>query len=275
MIRQNMKKTICCIVMLIISSTLLLSGCIKIDISTGIEADFTSYLSYRIEMDVSDIEPLYRGSLRNALNGIGWHYQEELGFIVELSAESDLYVLTLTRRIANESIEKAYESLEYLLTNEDITVFMMVDMAFQSSERQNIFVLSAEADIPQILRISNAEELQPTLQEHLLKAMETGEGTITLTLPASELVYTSHHASIKNDHAVMVVPLSFTNKTGIEISGVINRLKDGSSGGPLEEIIRELTMYRNIAIMACGAIAILMLIILLSVNLAKKKKAEY
>ena len=269
-----MKKTTVLIILIMLLLTVLLSGCIKINIDTGIDASLTAYLSYHIEMDVSELDPSYQNSLKNALNGLGWHYQEEKGFVVSLDTESDIYKLSMTRRINNNSIEEAFASLESLLTNEDITPFMAVDMAFQSSERQNRFKFGAETDISQIIRISNADELQPVLQEHLEEAMQTGEGTITLTLPASELKSASHQSNIQNDQAVLVVPLSFADKTDFELTGVINLLRDGTSGGTLEEIQQELIKYRNIAILACGAVIIILLIIFLIRSLFRMKRSS-
>jgi len=267
-----MKKN--AVIILIVSMTVLLSGCIKFDIDTGIDADFNAYLSYHIEMDVSELDLHYQSVLRNALNEIGWYYQEELGFIVELKTESDPYMLKMTKRVANDSIEQAYVSLEQILTNEDITAFTKVDMALYNSDRQSRYIFNAEADIPQVIRISNAEELPPALQLNLGDAMEAGEGSITLSLPASELISASHQVNVQNNQAVMVVPLSFAGQTAFELTGVINMLRDGTPGGPIDEILQELTTYRNIAVLACGAAVVVLLIAFLALSLTKRRRFE-
>ena len=135
-------------------------------------------------------------------------------------------------------------------------------------------MLSAETDIPQIMRLSNAEELTPELQEQLEEAIETGEGTITLTLPASELVSSSHQANIQNNRAIMTVPLDFIGQTGFELAGKLNLLSDGTPGGTLDEIINELTTFRQIAILACGAAIVLLLIILILVFSLKRRASK-
>ena len=266
-----MRKTIIYIILLMVFLTLLLSGCIQIDIDTGIDMDFTSYLSYRIELSVSELDLQYQDALKNSLNRIGWHYQENLGFIVELHTETEPCLLIMTKRIENDSFEQAFESLEDMLTNEDITPFMQVDMAFQSLERQKRYSISAETDIPQIMRLSNAEDLTPALQLQLEDAMETGEGEITLRLPASELVSITHQANVQNNQAVMVVPLSFTDQTGFRMAGMLNLQRDGMIGGSLEEIVQEQTRLRNISILVCGAALIILLITLLVNKLTKMR----
>jgi len=266
-----MKKTaIPVIALLIISLTFLLSGCIEIDISTGIDTDFTTYLSYRIAMDVSEFDELRQEILTNALHRIAWYYQEEHDFAVEVHKDASPIFITMTRRVKNNSLEQAFSSLEEMLTDEDITPFMQVDMEFYSSTRQNKYKIGAQMDIPQILRLSNEEEISPSLQRHLDEAIITGKGTVTLSLPAGELESSTHETSIRDNLAVTVIPLNFTDQTDFEMSAVINLLRDGTPGGSNDEIIRELTMYRNISIIV-GCIAILLLIItFLVAKLAKR-----
>jgi len=266
-----MRKATIIIALLLMSITFFASGCINIDINTGIDADFTSYLSYRIDMDVSEFDQRYQSLLKNALNRIGWHYQEELGFVVQMDIESDQCFLVMTRRVTNDSFEQAFESLESMLTNEDMTLFMQVDMAFQNFERQNRYLLYAETDIPQIMRLSNAEELPPSLLPRLEEAMEAGEGMITLTLPASEIVSSSHQANIVHNQAVMTVPLDFTAQTNLELAGIVNLLGDGTAAGSFDEIIREQTRQRNNVIFICSAAILVLLMTMLIINILKKR----
>jgi len=266
-----MRKPVLYIALLMVLLTILLSGCIQIDIETGIDIDFTSYLSYRIALDLGEVDLQYKEILLNALNRIGWHYQENLGFTVEMHTETVPCLLIMTRRVENNSFEHAFESLAGMLANEDMTPFMQVDTEFQSYERQNMYMLGAVMNIPQIMRLSNAEDLSPLLQQQLGEAIKRGEGTITLKLPASELLSSSHQTNVSNNLAEMTVPLSYTDKTVFELTGMLNLLRDGTPAGPLEEITNELVMFRNIAIITCCAALVLLLITLLIAKLAKKR----
>lgn len=251
---------------------LLLSGCIKFDISTGIDENYTAFLSYNIELDVSDFDARYRDRLTNALNRIGWHYQQELGFIVDLDIENNPCRLTMIKRVENSSFEQAFASLEGLLKNEEITPFLQVDMAFNKTERQNRFILSAETDIPHIMGLSNAEELSPALYEQLKNAMETGEGTITVILPSSDTSIHSHPVNMYYDQVVMDVPLSYTGRTDFELAGTLNLLADGTHGGPLYIITHDLTRFRNLSVIISCAILIILLIVLLLKKLSQSKR---
>jgi len=267
-----MKKTIICMIMSAVSLSFLLSGCIQIDVDITIDEHFTATLSYNIQLDVDAVEPQNRDVLKNALHSIGWYYQENLDFTVDLQLDSNPYVLVMTRRVENNSFEQAYESLEKMLTNEDITIFMEVDMAFQSSERQNRYIFNAVADIPQIVQASNAEELTPDLQQQLENAMDTGEGSISLTLPVSEVVDSNYPTQMRYNHAVMTVPLKFNGQTSLQLNGVVNLLEDGTPGGSINEILQEKNKFREISIIVCGAALVIFIILLLILIISGSKR---
>ena len=269
-----MKKTIFYLLIFIILITFL-SGCIEVDIETGIDENFTSYLIYRITMDVRELDERYQGLMRNALNNIRWHYQEYQGFIVELDIESDPCTLIMTRRIENADFEQAYASLEGMLTNESITPFMYVDMAYQSFERQNRFLFNAGTDIPQIMRLSNADDLPPALFEQLDDAVVNGQGLITISFPASEVIDSTHRARLQNNQTTMMIPLNFTGQTDFELSAAVNLLRDGTPGGTFEQILHEQTRFRDIALyIGYAAVALLIITIIIAV-LTRKKKQKY
>jgi len=267
-----MRKRVLYIILLIVSLTFLLSGCFKLDIDIGVDEYNTAFLSYSVEMDLEEFDMRYKERLTNALNRIGWYYQEELGFVVELDIENNPSRLVMTKRVENGSFEQAYKSLENMLKNEDMTPFMQVDMAFNSGERQNRYIFNAITDISQVMRLSNAEELSPALQEELEKAIETGEGSITLTLPASEVISSSHSVEKLYNHAIMAAPLSYTEQTELEILGILNLHSDGTPAGSLHEIIHDLNKFRNLSIIISLAVLVLLLIVILLRKLSKNKR---
>jgi len=265
-----MKRIKVFVILLTLSMTTLLSGCIQFNISTGVDADFNAFLIYRIEMDVGEVDLRSQNVLKNSLNRIGWHYQEYFGFIVELDIESDNCLLVMTKKTANSNLEQAFKSLEELLTNEEITPFMYVDTAFNSTGRQSRFLITAATDISQIIRLSNVEELSPALFQQFEEAVKTGSGTISVTLPVSELVSSSHQVSYFYNLATMTVPLNYSESTDFELKGVVNYLHDGTIGGTTAEIIQEQTMLRNISFLAAGALTVILFIVLLARALRKK-----
>jgi len=266
-----MKKKTVCITILVISLTFLLSGCLQVDVDIAIDEHYTATLSYRISLDVGAVDLQYRDALKRAVHNMGWYYQENHNFVVELLSDSDPYVMVMTKSIENSSFEQAFESLEGMLTNEDITIFMEVDMAFQSYQRQSRYIFNATADIPQIMRLSNTEELVPDLQEQLDEAMGKGEGSITLTMPASEIISSTNPVEMRYNQATMTVPLNYAGQTELGLTGVVNLLDDGTPGGSVDEIIEEQNKFREISIIICCAAFVILLIIII-VAMVKRRR---
>jgi len=244
--------------------TVLLTGCIRIDVSLGIDDDFTAYLIYEITIEIDEYNMEYEMQLRNALNQVGWHYQEELGFIASIQADYPPFTLTLTRRIHNSSLEQAFSALEEMLTDETMSIFMEVDMVFQRFYRQDRYLLGAMVDIPQIMRLSSIEEMTPEIMERLNRAIEEGDGLISISLPASESIETTHPVSILDNRAETLILLDFTEQTAFEIEARVNYLRDGTVGPALDEIIDEQQRMSNIAVMISGAALLLMIITLIA-----------
>ncbi|MDR2600199.1 MAG: hypothetical protein LBC73_07980 [Oscillospiraceae bacterium] len=251
----------------------LLSGCIEFNINIGIEADFTSYLTYDINIDLSEKDLRYKDELLYALNRLGWLYQEEHGFAVQIWTDEVPYRLMMTKRVANDSFDEAYQSLEDMLTDERITPFMMVDMALLRFDRQEKYIFSAMADIPQILRLSNVVELSPQLKEELDFALETGKGAITLTMPTSEIIDSNSPVTGINYQSTISVPLSFSEQTLLELTARVNFMEDGRIGGSVSELISVTQNLQTIAKTAIWvAIFFLSLAVLLMIINAVKRK---
>jgi len=244
--------------------TVLLTGCIKIDVGIRIEDDFTAYLTYEITLEVDERNVEYEMQLRNAMNQIAWHYQEYLEFDVSLHTGESPFTLTMTRRVQNNSLEQAFSSLEEMLTDETMSIFMQADIAFESFYRQDRYLLSAIVDIPQIMRLSSINEMTPDMTERLNQAIADGDGLISISLPASESLESTHPVTIAEHRAETLILIDFEAQTEFEIEARINYLRDGSVGPELYEIISQQQQLTNIAVMVSGAALLLMIITLIA-----------
>jgi len=264
-----MKRRFLLLMLLSILFIFLLSGCLTIDINIGIDKSYASFVSYRVELDVSNIDPQYHIILSNTLNRLGWHYQQELGFAAGLDTNSHLYVLNMTKRVQNNSFKQAFESLEAMLTDEATTAFMMVDMSLQSMPRQELFYIAAMLDIPQILRLSSVDELSPELLSEFENAIETGAGTIKLTLPVSKVAKSSHNTNVNQQLSEMNIPLSYTDQTKFEFAASLIFMEDGTIGESFDDIAGQLISMRNIALIAGAAAALILLVALIAIFVRK------
>ena len=267
-----MRKPILLIILLI--SLILVSGCIKLNISTGIDEHNTAFLSYNIEMDLDGFDRRYQERLKNALNRIGWHYQEEYGFSVELDIESNPSRLVMTKRILNDSFEQAFIALESLVKNENITPFMQVDMAFSKNERQNRYIFNAKTDIAKIMSLSNAGDLPPSLLTQLEDALDKGEGSLTVSFPTSETVNSSHNINMIYHQVYMEAPLNFSGETNVELGGVLNLLADGTLGGTINEITHDMMRFRILSIIISCAVIVFLVIIILARSISRRNRMK-
>ncbi|MDR2590731.1 MAG: hypothetical protein LBC71_07090 [Oscillospiraceae bacterium] len=272
-----MKITRLLLILPLLILLILLSGCIEFDINIGIEPDFTSYLTYDISINLNEKDARYRDEILHALNNLGWRYQEDFGFSAQIWTDETPYRLTMTRRIANDSFEEAFQSLEDMLTNENITPFMMVDMALLRFDRQEKYIINAMVDIPHILRLSNVEELSPHLKDELTKALETGKGAITLTMPTSEIIDSSNPIIFMNYQSSMSVPLSFSEQTLLELVARVNFMEDGRIGGSISELIDVMENLRTLAVTAISIAITLFIfaVILIIINSVKRRRSRY
>jgi len=239
--RTTNKKFI--LILLLSLSLFLISGCALFDVKIGIDSNNTAYLSYHLEMDVSEYNAHQQHNFKHALFEMAVHYHENLGFSVNLETDSNPLTLTAEKRINNNSFENAFESLKTMLSDEKMTIFMQVDMAEVNYPRQSAYIISAQADIPRILKSNDLDELPPGLRRSLDEAIKTSTGTITINIPADEIVSASHDAEILTGYAGMEVPLSFTGQTSFELSAIRNMpdgVSDGSIGGVIQQQLRAL-----------------------------------
>jgi len=117
--------------------------------------------------------------------------------------------------------------------------------------------------------------LPPDLQQKLENAIETSSGTVTVKLPASELVSSTHQVDIQNTRAVMSIPLEFTGQTAFELAARLNYLSDGTAGASLEEITQDLTRLRAISFLVCCAALLVVLIVLLLIAVITRRRRKY
>jgi len=202
------------------------SGCVVFDVDIGIDSNNTAYLLYRLEMDIEQFNPHQQHNFKQALYQIAVHYHENLGFSVILSTEENPVVLTAEKKVQNNSFEQAFESLKSMLTDEDKTIFMQVDMAQANYPRQTGYIINATVDIPKILESNEFDNLPKDMKQSFDEAIRINSGTISISLPADALVNATHSTEIVNDRAEMEVPISFIDLTSFELSAIRNLQRD-------------------------------------------------
>ena len=287
-INEKSKKYIT--LLLLVLLMFVMSGCALFDVGIGIDSNNTAYLSYHLELDVSTYTTHQQHNFKEALYQIAMHYHHNLDFSVNLETDANPLILTAEKRVLNNSFEQAFESLKAMLTDENVTIFMKVDMAQISYPRQIGYIFSATADIPRIIKSNDIYDLPPGLFRDYQEAINASTGTITLTLPADEIVNASHLTDIVRRQVMMDVPIRFNGQTTFELSAkqdLQGNIFDGTIGAYIEEFLRlvlgepdesfieEQLRLRDIAILTTFGATVLIivtLVIVIMVIIVKRRR---
>ncbi|MCL2080422.1 MAG: hypothetical protein FWH17_11480 [Oscillospiraceae bacterium] len=267
-----MKKRVFMLFLLFALSLFTLTACVRLNINIGIDEDFTAYLSYTFDLDVSDIDDEYHAILSNAVNRFGWHYQEYLGFVVGVNTDSDIYTLTMRKAVANNTFEEAFAALRDMLTDEEITVFMYVDMVNQAFDREDRYKIAAALDIAQILRLSSIADLPEEIMSDLEETLKNCSGHITLSMPISELIDYTHDVEMLYSQAKMTVPLSYFEQTEFEFAAKVIYSKDGEMVSSLSELTDELARRQTFAYIGIAVAAAVLVIAVILKILGRRKE---
>ncbi|MDR2569063.1 MAG: hypothetical protein LBD23_02030 [Oscillospiraceae bacterium] len=252
----------------------LLSGCIRFDVELGIDEYNTAFLSYNVDIDVDGFDSRQQSFFLFALQQVAFYYHNELEFSVSTRYDENPYGFTASKRIANSSFEQAFRSLESMVTDEAMSIFMQVDMDYLSSERLVGYVFGAVTDIGHILRSSNINELPPSVLLQLVESFEEGSGNIQVSFPADELVDFSHDADVVNGRITMSVPLDFINETEFSVAAKLNLLGSGNlihSLRLISDTIDKQLQLRAMAVIACF-MAVFLLFIALLILITRRRR---
>ena len=229
--------------LLVVLMMFLISGCVLFDVSMGIDSNNTAYLIYHIELDIAEFNAHQQHNFKQALYQIAIHYHENLGFSVNLETDSNPLILTAEKRVLNNSFEQAFDSLKSMMTDEQMTIFMQVDMSEISYPRQSGYFINATLDIPRIIKSNELEELPPGFMRSYEDAIRDSSGTLTISMPADEIFNASHDAEIINTQVEMTVPLNFDSQTVFRLSAkqyLHGNVSGSAIGAIIEQLFRQL-----------------------------------
>lgn len=280
------------LIVLLLMSLFLVSGCALFNIEMGIDANNTAFLSYHLEIDISQFNALQQHNFKRALYEIAIHFQNNLGFRAILDNDSDPISLRVEKQIRNDSFEQAFESLKGMLTDKNMTVFMMVDMAQISYSMQSGYIINAYTDIQRIIESNDFEDLTQGLQRNFFDSINNSSGSIAISMPADNIVKSSHAAQLSDRQVEMVVPINFFSRTYLGLSAeryIHGRVFDGSIGAIIEQNLSLLFnnpddtyidgqfRLRSVAmnIIFIGTVIIIMTIAFVAIVKAVKKRSRY
>lgn len=270
---MNRKKTLLLMLMLL----LMFTGCAQINIDTGVDKDYNAYLTYTIDADLTSLDSEQAQSTMNTLDDVMEHYKKELEFEV-LKSKSDLLQgicsYELVKKVPNNSYEEAFNTLQNMLTDEAITPFMQVAMTSKLAEYQQLYSFKGELDFATIYKTTNIESFPQYLQDDIGQKFEGCAGTITLSLPGSEVETASGGETIINNEQITLSgPFEFEQKATVELSTRLNVANGKPLNGSMDRIIQDINSGMR-SWMIIGAIAFVAIVLGIALHLRRGKNRK-
>ena len=265
-----MKKRFCLFLALL--AVFLLSGCVRGTVSCGIDKDRQAFLRYEAQVDLSEMPQAYRQAVTQAVDDLEEEYAA-LDFTVAREDAEDRILLEMERRVQGDSYADAFEALRELLTDEEITPFVQVEMREEHTDREQYFSIAAQADGESIVKTVRAEELPADLRKTVAAWVENSAVTFSVELPGH--TYTSAgEVTVDSDNICRVtVPMELDGQTGIDLTTRFT-LEDGKIAQvPLEKQIQTFT-WLQFSLLGAGVLFLIAAFILIIVKIVKGRKAK-
>lgn len=253
-----------------------LCGCGSLNIEAGVDDENTAYLCYELKADLLEYSSEQRARFHWGARSLVNVYKRELGFSVEDRSTDLLVDITLEKREQTGSAEEAFDKLKAMLEDEQQTLFVRLEMARDSAERQQAYSFVGTLDMQQLLALSTVPDMHASVRQSLEEQYAACTGTVTVRLPASELEGETRGALLQDGLAQLQVPLSFTGETVLALATRVSLEEGRAVAQPLAglaEAQQERAEHFAVLAAAGGALALAGLLLLVFGG-RKKRKAK-
>ena len=262
-------KKLALVVILVI--LLILPGCMRLDIRTGVDKNNNAYLQYDLEIDLTSVDPNMRTPLIDGVKELEKHYRNNLGFEVTSSKTSEKYSMKASLTVQGSDYEDAFAKLKKMLTDEALTPFSELSMDFTAEEMQQLYLLSVTVDLAGMVEGSSISELPPSMRESIEELFRSSTGTLTIELPGSEVESASGETVIDGHHITLTKPLDFSGKMQVELTTRLNMGRLTIFDEPMEDVV---SRYRIIAYAGFGVAGLGAALAVVAIIRMRSKKAQ-
>ena len=264
-----MKKRFCLFLLLL--AVFLLSGCVRGTVSCGIDKDRQAFLRYEAQVDLSEMPQAYREAVTQAVDDLAEEYAA-LDFTVAREDAEDRILLEMERKVQGDSYADAFEALRELLTNEEITPFVQVEMREEHTDREQYFSIAAQADGESIVKTVRAEELPADLRKTVAAWVEDSAVTFSVELPGHTYTSAGEVTVESDDICRVTVPMELDGQTGIDLTTRFT-LEDGKiSDTTLDAQIQKFALIGKVLMGVMGVFLAAVLILAVS-GMVKARRA--
>jgi len=184
---------------LIILLLAITTGCTKATIKYEIDKKYNVSLNYHVNIDLVDLDQELKNGINN-LARVTVKYYQEMGFIANTTFNDDNIELDLTLTKANNNYEEAFQTLNELLTNPDISFLLSVDQANKVETFDSSFSLDLKTDLSKIISATGIDNLPLSLKTAIDTELAASEVSLEFILPYSTVIEKSESITVVNDN---------------------------------------------------------------------------
>lgn len=219
-----MKKS--CVLLLVLSLLLVLTGCSETTISCGVDREMNAYLNLEFCCDWGDVSPEEQNNLVTGFEILARHYKDKLGFAVEETYTDTGCALKVSKVCPAESYAEAFRALERMLSDTGITPFVEAHTELQTHDEIEGYALSVVLDAGNVLGNLGIENFPGDLQQYFRQSIEESSARIALALPASELIDGTKGAVCQDGMASVSAEVDLNGQTTVSLA-TLALLQDG------------------------------------------------
>lgn len=196
----------------------LLTGCAQTAISCGVDREMNAFLTLEHTAQWDDANETMAGEIMTGMELLAAHYRNKLGFTVEETYTETGCILRATMTRKAESYDEAFRELETMLTDEAITPFVQVDSQQTKDGDVSGYELAVTLDAGNVLSSLGLENLPGDMQMYLRDAIANSSATVSLTLPAAEVLNGAETATLEDSMASITAEADLQGQTTLELS---------------------------------------------------------
>ena len=139
------------------------TGCGKVNIKYEIDDEYNVSLNYHVNINLVDLDQEIKDGISDLVSATIETYEKK-GFIADTNINSDNIELDLTLTKANSNYEDAFQTLNELLTDPDISFLLSVDQVDKVETFESSLSLDLKTDLSKIISATGIDNLPLSLR---------------------------------------------------------------------------------------------------------------
>lgn len=259
----------------------MMAGCMSFEAGAGMDDKGIVTISYDLIIPIDEMDETEMAKLFMLTMEIKTHWKSRN---MKVTHDKDDEKITLSGVYTEEfkNAAQAFEGLEKLLKDSEISMFEEVTANYEKGWWQEEYSLSVKADFSKLIDMQELDDMPYFMEERIKKAMEKSTVTVNLSLPG-EIISSEGELSSKDGINTVSVTVAYNQVVSLglhtHIDNTANQQEFTDQTIRREELTAHLaemdkfTLYAGIAAIVL-ILAMLILTIIAIMRMKKHKKAK-